>query len=75
MVNETIDGSFRQTNLPGESSDYLAKREELRLAEVELMRPSRTMCSKKVQRTWMTVTPRFERFAGASCLSGPIGRS
>jgi len=37
MVRETIDGTFRQTNLPNEPGDYLAKREELRLAEVELM--------------------------------------
>jgi len=33
-----IDGTLRQTNLTDESADYLAKREELRLAEVELMR-------------------------------------
>jgi predicted dithiol-disulfide oxidoreductase (DUF899 family) len=38
MVNETIDGTFRQTNLTNESADYLAKRDELRLAEIELMR-------------------------------------
>src|SRR2546423_14021973 len=38
MVHETINGVFRQTNLPNESGDYLAKREELRLAEIELMR-------------------------------------
>jgi len=38
MVNETINGTFRQTNLPNESGDYLAKREELRIAEIELMR-------------------------------------
>jgi predicted dithiol-disulfide oxidoreductase (DUF899 family) len=38
MVNETINGTFRQTNLPNESGDYLAKREALRLAEIELMR-------------------------------------
>jgi len=38
MVNQMIDRAFRQTNLSNESSDYLAKREELRLAEVELMR-------------------------------------
>lgn len=38
MVHETIDGTFRQTNLTIESDDYLAKREELRLAEIELMR-------------------------------------
>src|SRR6267378_3141986 len=38
MVHETINGTFRQTNLPNEPTDYLAKREELRLAEIELMR-------------------------------------
>ena len=38
MVKEMIDGSFRQTNLANESPEYLAKREELRLAEIELMR-------------------------------------
>lgn len=38
MVHETIQGTFRQTNLTNESAEYLAKREELRLAEVELMR-------------------------------------
>jgi predicted dithiol-disulfide oxidoreductase (DUF899 family) len=38
MVNTIVDGGFRQTNLTNESSEYLAKREELRLAEIELMR-------------------------------------
>lgn len=38
MVNEMINGTFRQTNLANESDEYLAKREELRLAEIELMR-------------------------------------
>src|SRR4030095_4341702 len=42
MVGETIDGTYRQTNLPNESKEYLAKREELRLAELEL----RTMREK-----------------------------
>jgi len=37
MVYETIDGAFRQTNLMNESAAYLSKREELRLAEIELM--------------------------------------
>lgn len=36
MVREMIDGTYRQTNLSGESKEYLAKREELRLAEIEL---------------------------------------
>src|SRR5881394_1051930 len=38
MVLETINGTFRQTNLTNESDEYLAKRDELRLAEIELMR-------------------------------------
>lgn len=37
MVKEMIDGTYRQTNLH-ESDEYLAKREEVRLAEIELMR-------------------------------------
>jgi predicted dithiol-disulfide oxidoreductase (DUF899 family) len=38
MVHEMIDGTYRQTNLPNESAEYLAKREEVRLAEIELMK-------------------------------------
>ncbi len=34
MVNTIVDGTFRQTNLTNESSEYLAKREGLRLAEI-----------------------------------------
>jgi predicted dithiol-disulfide oxidoreductase (DUF899 family) len=33
-----VDGTFRQTNLANESREYLAKREQLRVAEIELMR-------------------------------------
>ena len=38
MVKEMIEGTFRQTNLPNESPEYLAKREEVRQAEIELLR-------------------------------------
>jgi predicted dithiol-disulfide oxidoreductase (DUF899 family) len=38
MVHTMVNGAFRQTNLINESPEYLAKREELRLAEIELMR-------------------------------------
>lgn len=38
MAHEMIDGTYRQTNLPNESAEYLAAREELRHAEIELMR-------------------------------------
>lgn len=37
MAHEMIDGIYRQTNLPNESAEYLSKREELRLAEIDLM--------------------------------------
>lgn len=36
MVHEMINGTFRQTNLDNEPQEYLLKREELRLAEIEL---------------------------------------
>src|SRR4030095_1207879 len=35
---QQINGMFRQTNLTNESDKYLSKREELRLAEIDLMR-------------------------------------
>jgi predicted dithiol-disulfide oxidoreductase (DUF899 family) len=38
MAHEMIEGTFQQTNLENESEEYLAKREELRLAEIDLMR-------------------------------------
>jgi predicted dithiol-disulfide oxidoreductase (DUF899 family) len=38
MVNTFVEGTYRQTNLNNESPEYLGKREELRLAEIELMR-------------------------------------
>ena len=38
MTQEKINATRRQTNLPNESDEYLSKREELRLAEIELMR-------------------------------------
>ena len=33
-----VNGMLRQTNLPDESEEYLVKREELRLAEIDLMK-------------------------------------
>lgn len=38
MVHEMIDGTYRQTNLTNEPAEYLTGREELRQAEIELMR-------------------------------------
>jgi len=45
MVHEMIDGTYRQTNLSNESAEYLAKREEVRQAEIELMR-QRERCAE-----------------------------
>jgi predicted dithiol-disulfide oxidoreductase (DUF899 family) len=38
IVHTTIDGAYRQTNLKNESAEYLKKREDLRLAEIDLMK-------------------------------------
>lgn len=38
MASNVLEGTFRVTNLRNESAAYLAKREELQLAEIELMR-------------------------------------
>src|SRR5437762_5374721 len=38
MLKENADGILRQTNLTNESAEYLSKREEVRLGEIELMR-------------------------------------
>ena len=38
MAFETINDTLRHTRLPNESAEYIGKREELRLAEIELMR-------------------------------------
>src|SRR5438270_9701165 len=38
MGLETINGTLQLTRLTNESAEYVARREELRLAEIELMR-------------------------------------
>ena len=38
MALETINGTLQLTRLTNESADYVARRDELRLAEIELMR-------------------------------------
>jgi predicted dithiol-disulfide oxidoreductase (DUF899 family) len=38
---------FRNTRLPGESAEYLAAREELRLAEIELMRQGEEVAARR----------------------------
>lgn len=49
MAHETVDGTYRQTNLHNESSEYLRRREELRLAEIELMNMRETVAKLRRQ--------------------------
>jgi predicted dithiol-disulfide oxidoreductase (DUF899 family) len=72
MAFETIQGTLRQTRFTNESAEYRAPREELRLAEVDLMQrrervaesrrkpplgqPFRIKYSKKARLTSMLVT-------------------
>ena len=44
------DGPLRQTNLTNESDEYLARREELRQAEVELMRHRERVAERAARR-------------------------
>jgi predicted dithiol-disulfide oxidoreductase (DUF899 family) len=68
MAHEMIDGTYRQTNLPNESREYLAKREELRLAEIELMK-QRERCAelRRGLRTGTTI-PDYEFLEGPASL-------
>ena len=66
MVHTIVDGAFRQTNLANESSEYLAKREELRLAEIAS--PS---CAAIFRRAFRFRTMRFKR---APATSTPVTR-
>ena len=60
MAHEIIDGTYRQTNLPNESAEYLSKREELRLAEIDLMNQREKVAALRRQlppgATWRTMS-------------------
>ena len=60
MASETMEGTFRQTNLPNESAEYLAKREELRLAEIELMNQKERVSEMRVHAISMRAMRRSE---------------
>ena len=70
MVHEILDGTYSQTNLPNESPDYLAKREELRLAEIELMK-QRERCAELRRGLPKGATiPDYEFLEGPASLDG-----
>jgi len=68
MVHQMIDGTYRQTNLPNESAEYLAKREEVRLAELELRRQRERVAELRRQLPPGAVIPDYEFFAGPTSL-------
>src|SRR4026209_880545 len=68
MVHETIEGTFRQTNLANESPEYLAKREELRLAEIELMRQRERVAELRRALPPGTTIPDYEFLEGPTAL-------
>ena len=47
MAFEIIQDTFRLTNLTNEPAEYLAKREELRMAEIELMQQSERVAAMR----------------------------
>src|SRR5215207_7336377 len=66
MVHEMIDGTYRQTNLQNESAEYLSKREEVRQAEVELMKQRERVAELRRQLPKGATIPDYE------FLEGPI---
>ena len=69
MVHQMIDGTYRQTNLPNESAEYLAKREELRQAEIELMRQRERVAQLRRDLPPGAIIPDYEFLEGPTFLS------
>ena len=70
MVHEMIDGTFRQTNLANESPEYLAKREELRQAEIELMRQRERVAELRRALPPGAIIQDYEFLEGPTALDG-----
>jgi len=68
MVGEMIDGTYRQTNLPNESAEYLAKREELRHAEIELMKQREKVAALRRQLPPGAILEDYEFIEGPASL-------
>jgi len=67
MAHEVIEGTYRQTNLGNESEEYLAKREELRLAEIELMEHCERVAAMR------RALPQGEALQDYEFVEGPAG--
>jgi predicted dithiol-disulfide oxidoreductase (DUF899 family) len=70
MVHEMIEGTYRQTNLPNESPEYLAKREELRLAEIELLKTRERVAALRRELPEGATIPDYEFLEGPTSLDG-----
>jgi predicted dithiol-disulfide oxidoreductase (DUF899 family) len=68
MAHETIDGTYRQTNLTNESAEYLAKREELRLAEIDLRNQRETVAALRRQLPGGAILKDYEFVEGPTSL-------
>jgi predicted dithiol-disulfide oxidoreductase (DUF899 family) len=70
MVHEMIEGTYRQTNLPNESADYLSKREELRKAEIELLRQRERVAELRRSLPQGAIVLDYEFLEGPASLAG-----
>lgn len=68
MADETIDGAFRQTNLLNESAAYIAEREKLRLAEIELMSQQERVSAMRRKLPEGPEVQDYEFIEGSTCL-------
>ena len=68
MAGETIDGTYRQTNLRNESKEYLAKREEVRLAEIELLKARERVAELRRQLPEGAIIEDYEFVEGPTAL-------
>ena len=68
MVKEMIDGTYRQTNLPNESPEYLARREELRQAEIDLLKQRERVAELRRALPEGATVPDYEFLAGPTSL-------
>jgi predicted dithiol-disulfide oxidoreductase (DUF899 family) len=77
MVHEMIDGTYRQTNLANESDEYLLKREELRQAEIELLRQRERVAELRRALPEGAIVPDYEFVEGPASLDDgdePVNR-
>ncbi|MGH9857951.1 MAG: DUF899 family protein [Acidobacteriota bacterium] len=63
-----IDGTYRQTNLQNESAEYLSKREEGRLAEIELLKQRERVAALRRELPKGSTVQDYEFLEGPSSL-------